>query len=218
MSTEALTLLFGALQFVIALLIWLGIDRRAIAKHMPIEPTRNKLIGFLILSGFLFSGYGFYRSTRPRGLTFVQLGDIRFVGPPSPFQPDKPVKLNLLIRNLGIFPAQDVSWSAALAIHPAPESATAEDEIYAEFKKKLPDMTRGVDLGVENFFWRTFATRTLTEQDVRELREGRWLLYVVAYVRYTDGAGTHENEFCRVLEPPGDFPVWHLCSGHNRIR
>jgi hypothetical protein len=60
MSIEQWT---GLGQFVLALLLWMGLDIKVLHGRVKEMPSRNKWIGLLILGGFIFSGFGFYRAS-----------------------------------------------------------------------------------------------------------------------------------------------------------
>ncbi len=66
MSTDQWSLVIGGGQLLVALLIWAGLDMKAIRKLWPdvkeMNLSRSKLILVLILGGLVFSGYGFFQS------------------------------------------------------------------------------------------------------------------------------------------------------------
>ena len=67
--------------------------------------------------------------------------------------------------------------------------------------------------------WHTaWTTHALQEEEVRQLATGDKIAYLVGFVDWTDGAGTHERTFCYWLHPlvVGDMRyVWDKCLSHN---
>ena len=52
----------------LGLLLWLGLDVAGLKKFSPMIHT-STLIGFLLIGGLAFSGWGLYRTFRPRAIT-----------------------------------------------------------------------------------------------------------------------------------------------------
>jgi hypothetical protein len=131
------------------------------------------------------------------------------------FQEGKKTRFDIYLAPLTTT-AQNLSWSGALFLRDGPESKTIEDEIWKEFVK-VPFSSPG-DLIPSKEAWSTFTTDTLTGDDVSKLKSGAKFLYVVVRAKYQDANGWHLMEYCASLQPPGDSPIWHVCTQHNRTR
>lgn len=64
MTSENLNLLIGLGQLILALLVFLNIDREYVKKHIPNIRIRSTAIYILVIGGFAFSGYGFYLANK----------------------------------------------------------------------------------------------------------------------------------------------------------
>jgi hypothetical protein len=187
---------------------------------VPIK--RSTLKNWAIVSGgaLVLSSIGFYLSLGGKSInTVVTLMDVTAAYGSMPFKPNTKVSLNIIIENQGPLPiAQGVNWGAHVTIVPGPESTTRANELFEEFKESLKPVGHGEDLYMNKPMFATRSTRQISEQDVRDLTEGRLLIYLFVYIKYQDTGGEHEAEVCRILQPPGDVPIWHNCNGHNSIR
>jgi hypothetical protein len=132
--------------------------------------------------------------------------------------PKSRIEFNIGIQNLGPLPiAQHVSWDAVVGLLSEPAGKSKMDEMFDEFKSSIKPVEYG-DLPVTGGFYITRGTRELSEQDVRDLGEGRLVVYLFTFIKYTDTGGEHETEICKTLQPPGNADIWHICVGHNQTK
>jgi hypothetical protein len=65
MSNEQINILIGTGQFLLALLIFFGLDAKWIKRLIGQMDRKSKWPILLILGGLTFSGYGYYRTMQP---------------------------------------------------------------------------------------------------------------------------------------------------------
>lgn len=222
MSKEAWLFLFAAtssIGSIAQLLQFLGV-KLPMMRSAP-SPTRPNALGrvvFLALLSLVLSCIGFYQTIGASAVaTLVQF--VSFV-PAKGFPPHigEPIALNITAANTGPLPnAEDVVMASDVLLH-APMSPEEEEHSYTSWKttarKSLP-----IDLTTVSPDFATRLTPPLTERDVKDIADGRLLVYMFGFITYHDPRGNHETQLCRYLQPPADQLLWHFCAaGHNRTR
>jgi hypothetical protein len=225
MSTESWLFLFaaiGALGGLATVLNLLGV-RMPLARlaHWGM-PSIGRAMTLCTVS-LLLSVVGFYGSLRGSGAkrigALLYITDAVPTDLEQPFVAGRATKFNMSVRNAGPQPnSEDVAWEATLILLSVPVSSQDEQRRYGEFISSARPSAEG-DLPITRIVYRTFSTRMLTEQDVRDVKEGRLLLYIFGVVTYKDTEGKHELQYCSFLQPPGDRSIWKACPGvPTRVR
>lgn len=149
--------------------------------------------------------------------TFVNVIALLPLRKPVIFQAGQTADINVFMGNAGPHLAQDAKWDAAVILAREPFGQSMLDSLYVDFKSTKRSGL-GSDINPGMFGWRTFSSRKLTEQDIKDLKEDRMRLFVVGYIDYRDIRGPHETEFCYLLMPlRNDHPIWGTCLTHNRF-
>src|SRR5579859_2323585 len=183
-----------------------------IGEGVYVSRRRVAVTAGLTLFGFVLTAFGFYRSvaeTEPDAL----VGVVNVVPLKSPLIAERtPVSLNIFAQGKKL--AHDVRARELVSLRP--EDSTREGEETWNDLQAIP-YDPPSDLPPGQFKWGTRATRVITQSEATDLVDGRLFVYVVAQITYADRTGSHETQFCQVLQPPGDKLIWHPCPAHNTM-
>lgn len=226
MDQNSWLFVFAALQGLGALATFFRVDVRIMRglkmSQSPImysATKREKVMGILALGALALSSVGFYRS-----LVTGSPATILSVQHPMRGRPTvgSPIGVNVFVSHLGPEPlAQDVRWDAIVQLLPK-LTPSQELEIFKEFKKtSRPSGPEDMGLGKGSF--RSYDTRVLSKEDMRDVKQGRLRVYLMGYATYKDTKGSHDQVFCSVFQPPRDgdvlLSIWQTCAGiFNSIR
>jgi hypothetical protein len=106
---------------------------------------------------------------------------------------------------------------------PLPNSGSVESSLFAkmkeDFKSRNPTTDSSKDFAPHDppDFASAIYSHALTEKEKEDFEQGKKMMYVLGFIKWTDGAGTHEWRLCAVLPYPGKesyFPL-HNCYTHN---
>ncbi|MGD0568533.1 MAG: hypothetical protein ABSA78_09005 [Candidatus Sulfotelmatobacter sp.] len=187
----------------------------------------KKLFLVILGLGFFWSIFASWRDehTKVQGQrTYVR---INFEASPATrvplFQTEFHPWVNFGIQNDGSFRADKEYMDARLEIHAPvfplpknlddmeqdPSSLEIENEVFQAFKKEseIGFKPRSTLLPGEHEFSTAYLSRKLSQSEVDELKDGRKLMYVVGYTKWSDGAGTHEWRSCAWIVPPADRQI-----------
>lgn len=113
------------------------------------------------------------------------------------------IGLNVGVRNEGPNIARDVQWRAGIAAVPRPLSRNLEQAFLEEFASKVsPAESDRRDMGPSQTAFKTLATE-FSAEGVRDIRSGKFRLYVLTFARWRDATGDHTLARCNVLREPG---------------
>lgn len=208
---------FAAIQAIGVMLTFFRVDVALLkSMHVPINsvgPTRReKFMVSLAVGSLVLCTIGFYgQSASKVPATIVILQATPTIGETKP---GMPLSVNVrAIHNGPLSVVQDVNWDATVFIT-APLLESAELATFEEFKKnsRQSDMR---DMSAGEFQWRTFQTRNLSSDDIKNFQNGSLFVYVMASLRYRDIKGKWTQDFCETLQPPlpvDPQPVWRGCK------
>ena len=145
------------------------------------------------------------------------------VEPFYPYHAGK-AKMNVYYKNAGTAQIRNTKFNGSIELVPA---STNEDELFAEFKKKVSFSPVENDLAVNAAeFFKTIYSRELTQQDVNLLSGATPMMKMCAVSAFLweDDTGQYESDLCGCMEPQrhaGAIPPFGYTRGHNgewRIR
>lgn len=157
--------------------------------------------------------------------------DSRLKNPMPFFELGKMPAINLGKENRGSYIAMNQYSCAHIYMEDAPtpwivdpyvmptSTPTQEDSVYEKFRKACKAYQKPVSSFQpnEHASTRAAADFTMNDQWKQHLIHGEFLMYVLAYVVWTDGTGTHEQRNCWLVRPPAEEPPLTLdsCYTHN---
>ena len=92
-----------------------------------------------------------------------------------------------------------------------------EDEVWDAFEKDKPEeVAEGTMTGGQMTALKLEGSHQLSEDEVRELKAGNKLMYLVGYSKWKDGSGgPHERRFCCFVLGDTNPAPFIQCLGHN---
>ena len=129
--------------------------------------------------------------------------------------------INAGCKNVGTVTAKRVRCSGDAKLIPASGGMTTKEilrENWNEIIKKLPSEKSSsfVDLEPNMVTWGTLSLEILAPNP--DLNSGSKIIMVGGLMFYSDEAGSHKKEFCRLAQPPFNpsNTIWQYCGiGHN---
>lgn len=134
-------------------------------------------------------------------------------------EPNKPVAMNLGVANYGPLPALNVGITAQIK-WPSLMSKSEEQDAWDDFIKNHP-IPGLIDLDVADGSWTTYQTSPLSSDDIKEIANGKKVMYLFIHYEYRDNGGHHSTDRCQYLQTPvKEADVWVNCKNpeYNRIR
>ncbi len=128
----------------------------------------------------------------------------------------KRVGFNVYFVNTGTATANDVRGHGKVYLV---GDNKHESSVVARFKRELQgsgkDPLRAtLDAGGHDEHWFTAQSdRPITQDDINKLAYGKEYIYLLFSESYHDPTGTHEQHYCKLLQPPAFDPeVWQICK------
>jgi hypothetical protein len=199
---------------------WLG--WRVTVSTKPLVRSRRILYEILFVScaviGIGCVSFQAYRSGLERAHLAETSIDPSYL--PIPFVVNEPLGVNVTVSNVGKGPAKIISHYARAYIQNDLSKQSQDETVsaFAGWMKTNPPKGKGELLPPTQPFFFTADGSTLTPEDYANLANGRRVLHVIAYVKYTDDFGTHEFQFCQMLQPIRPYsakPIWAICEVYN---
>jgi hypothetical protein len=124
--------------------------------------------------------------------------------------------MNVFFKNDGQAPAE---WQGYFQWHrietpKAGGRATDEDKLFAKFlegTKSLKPVRNAIPVNAERFV--TDTGPRINGEQIAELKNGKYILYLTGRLVYHDPTGTHRTDYC--LSTLGDPTVHFFCHRHN---
>ena len=135
----------------------------------------------------------------------VKLGNL------PPLQAGKPTTLNAVIRNGGRTPAFKVENFGRIVWGPDP----LPDDYFATLKEQPKPAQSFIGIGAE---YPLGLSATLDTEAVKAIRDGRWNLFAIVNITYTDVIHpdrARRTEICGRYDPLDG--QWKTCSNNNRM-
>ncbi len=182
-----------------------------------------KLLAFALWYAFIGAfGWHVWPKGHLHGSIARRVTELR-VEPFYPYHAGK-AKMNVYYKNAGTAQIRNTKFNGSIELVPA---STNEDELFAEFKKKVSFSPVENDLAVNAAeFFKTIYSRELTQQDVNLLSGATPMMKMCAVSAFLweDDTGQYESDLCGCMEPQrhaGAIPPFGYTRGHNgewRIR
>jgi hypothetical protein len=133
-----------------------------------------------------------------------------------PLVPGENVKMNVYFTNNGQVPAE---WEGFFRWHRietprSGEREAQENKLFATFleeAKRLKPVRNTIPVNAERFV--TDNGPLITEEQIAELKSGKYILYLTGRFIYRDPTGTHRTDYC--LATFGDPSTHFFCHRHN---
>lgn len=169
-------------------------------------------------------------------LTYMDFQQRNF--PPFPLLPlfseGKSPMVALNVLNVGSYLAQDEFHSFKIELEHLPKDVTfdpdtrisqstpeMESNAFDAFKKEIQGIPRFKDTVTPTgnnppSYTTANLSRTLSNDEVKELTKGTTLAYVVGFTEWNDGSGHHERRYCWFVRPPATMMLlMQSCNTHH---
>lgn len=176
------------------------------------------------------------RLNRPK-LSFSQRASLQIVGMRfvrDPFEPNAPIYINVLFRNIGPIPAEKLAAAYRIAIVPSSSGVTALDEIEAQNTehKKLATLVSEAssrqEYGLDSVMpgqeksgigmYPLEKDTPITKEQIEQVKSRRKAIAIAGVLKYMDEYGPRETHFCNTFHGPNpQSPSWSDCCCHNEI-
>jgi len=199
------------------------------------EPkVQRKMFWFAALLCFFLASVRVWTTEHMRNqaaITYIELDTSQTRVPVVPLlMAGERAAFNFSRNNSGSYRADNVYGAAALEIRTAAgrpngdgqmwlTSPSLEKETWAHFLRihagpyQKSVMTPG---RVGLTFTTALSDHSLTSKEIEDINSGRKVMYVMAFVVWTDAAGTHERHRCQFFHfPPSPPFVLEDCYGYN---
>jgi len=136
---------------------------------------------------------------------------------------NKPLEINLWVRNLGEMPVTNVyDYFEVRLVRPGPEP-DADRQIHSEmfknalhkFEQDISSGIKGKSIGAGHGEWLTLRiSDSLTQDEYTGIMQGSIRIYIYAWARWRDAE--NDLDFCNWMQAPAvpediEHPIWHLC-------
>jgi hypothetical protein len=142
----------------------------------------------------------------------LHIPELKFLGLGR--NPGLPV--TIIVKNQGTAAAYGLKYSVALAVSSTVRPEAESNRFFAALRTaastELGPKTNEIQPGQQVFFT-DYVKEIKTEQDIKDLNEGKRLIYVFVLLRYGDSEGTWETGYCAYYT--SNVVVAHFCADNN---
>ena len=217
-------ILWGAVTCLVVLALWTPVRTEYAKEHMPsaspipksphqvqFPPTPSTPRSYMVFDGAPY----FVQYTDEKGRTV----------PDQNLRIGQPLIFNFNYKQVGPNPVEFMRLWKWLYVEPDVEAST-QKQMIDDFNRRVHaehvavKTTTTFTQGRSGFNTAGAAedihVRTVTEDELKALRSGTEIAFVIAQIAYEDNAERHHARMCYYLQPPAYFPgVWHECIGFN---
>jgi hypothetical protein len=184
--------------------------------------TRNQSVLFVLaVVGVLLGLIAFVVMPGRKG--FVQLGKIWFNV--EELHANQQIPISVWINNYGGEPVHNVyHWFEVRIVRVGSDSDSSDRLMHQAFlsdalqaqSKSLSDGFQGLTIGKGEGVWTTMQIPPLSQDEVKEILNGRIRIYVYTWIRWRDAE--RDVDLCEWLQAPpttkieNDKLIWHLCT------